>query len=105
MEISHYIELYQYPAASLFQCIFSTDAIFVMGSGDSDAAGIQIPNEKGSEAPLKKYARQTLRLNIPKAAQGQTIQYLGVWSPTKGMLASITFPTDARIPPAVKSLP
>ncbi|XP_064113086.1 protein Skeletor, isoforms B/C-like [Macrobrachium nipponense] len=81
------------------------DAIFVMGSGNADASGSQVPDEKGSLNPLRKYSKKTLALPIPPEVKGQTIQYFGVWSPSKGMLASVTFDPNALIPPSVKSLP
>lgn len=81
------------------------DAIFVMGSGNADASGSQVPDEKGSLNPLRKYSKKTLVLPIPPEVKGQTIQYFGVWSPSKGMLASVTFDPNALIPPSVKSLP
>ncbi|KAK8389939.1 hypothetical protein O3P69_012864 [Scylla paramamosain] len=80
------------------------DAIFVMGSGDKDSSGAQVPNERGSTQPLSKYSSRTLRLEIPDEFKGQPMQYFGVWSPTKGMLASVTFDPDVPVPPALSSL-
>ncbi|XP_063602074.1 protein Skeletor, isoforms B/C-like [Penaeus indicus] len=80
------------------------DAIFVMGSGDAGASGVQVMDEKGSDHALKKYSKRTLLLTIPPEVRGQPVQYFGVWSPSKGMLASVTFDPDAHIPPSVKSL-
>lgn len=61
-------------------------------------------DEKGTDNPLKKYSKKTLLLTIPPEVRGQPIQYFGVWSPSKGMLASVTFDPEAYIPPSVKSL-
>ncbi|XP_027222776.1 protein Skeletor, isoforms B/C [Penaeus vannamei] len=80
------------------------DAIFVMGSGDAEASGVQVLDEKGTKHALKKYNKKTLLLTIPREVRGQPVQYFGVWSPSKGMLASVTFDPDAYIPPSVKSL-
>ncbi|XP_018020941.1 protein Skeletor, isoforms B/C [Hyalella azteca] len=80
------------------------DAIFVVGSGDVAAAGVQLPDEKGGEAPLRKYKRETLSLRLPKEARGKPVQYVGVWSPSQGMITSVTFPPNDRIPPPVESL-
>ncbi|XP_068238888.1 protein Skeletor, isoforms B/C-like [Palaemon carinicauda] len=80
------------------------DAIFVMGSGNADASGSQVPDEKGSLNPLRKYNKKTLTLPIPAEVVGQSIQYFGVWSPSKGMLASVTFNPNTLLPPSMKSL-
>ncbi|XP_071544131.1 protein Skeletor, isoforms B/C-like isoform X2 [Panulirus ornatus] len=81
------------------------DAIFVMGSGNARASGSQVPDERGSTQPLTKYNRDSLLLDIPRELRGQPIQYFGVWSPTKGMLSSVTFDPNALIPPSLNSLP
>ncbi|KAK7074500.1 hypothetical protein SK128_004001, partial [Halocaridina rubra] len=81
------------------------DAIFVMGSGDAEASGTQVPDEKGNLTPLRKYNKKTILLPIPPEVLGQPIQYIGVWSPSAGMLASVTFDPNALIPPSVQSLP
>ncbi|KAK4291866.1 hypothetical protein Pmani_035327, partial [Petrolisthes manimaculis] len=81
------------------------DAIFVMGSGDAQASGSQVPDEKGTEEPLSKYNQRSIKLTIPREVRGEPIQYFGVWSPTKGMLASVTFEPNALLPPAISSLP
>lgn len=80
------------------------DAKFVMGSGDVEASGTQVPDEKGTLNPLRKYSKKTIFLSIPAEVQGQPIQYLGVWSPTAGMMSSVTFDPKALVPPALKSL-
>ncbi|XP_045102559.1 protein Skeletor, isoforms B/C-like [Portunus trituberculatus] len=81
------------------------DAIFVVGSGDRSSSGAQVASERGSTQPLSKYTGRTLRLEIPDEFKGQPMQYFGVWSPTKGMLASVTFDPDVPVPPALSSLP
>ncbi|KAK3858638.1 hypothetical protein Pcinc_035196 [Petrolisthes cinctipes] len=81
------------------------DAIFVMGSGDAEASGSQVPDEKGTKEPLSKYNQRSIQLSIPREVRGEPIQYFGVWSPTKGMLASVTFEPNALLPPAISSLP
>ncbi|KAF2351728.1 DM13 domain [Trinorchestia longiramus] len=80
------------------------DAIFVIGSGDKQTAGIQLPDEKGQKTPLSKYKRKTLKLKLPKEARGKSVQYVGVWSPTQGMISSVTFPQNKRLPPSVDTL-
>ncbi|XP_050698739.1 protein Skeletor, isoforms B/C-like [Eriocheir sinensis] len=80
------------------------DAIFVMGSGDASSSGTQVPNERSASSPLPKYTRKTIELVIPAELRGQPVQYFGVWSPTKGMLASVTFDPDALLPPPVSDL-
>jgi len=81
------------------------DAIFVMGSGDAEAAGSQVPDEKGTLNPLRKYNKKTLNLQVPKEVRGQPIQYFGVWSPSVGMLSSVVFNPDALLPPSIRELP
>ncbi|CAL4073049.1 unnamed protein product [Meganyctiphanes norvegica] len=81
------------------------DAIFVMGSGDAEAAGSQVPDEKGTMNPLRKYNKKALTLQVPKEVRGQPIQYFGVWSPTVGMLSSVVFNPDALLPPSIRELP
>ncbi|XP_076067531.1 protein Skeletor, isoforms B/C-like [Oratosquilla oratoria] len=81
------------------------DAIFVMGSGATNASGVQVPDETGSLAPLKIYKNKELLLSIPKEVRGLPVQYFGVWSPTLGVITSTTFPTDVHVPPALSSLP
>jgi len=80
------------------------DAIFVMGSGDAESSGSQVADEKSTKNPLRKYSKKTVLLTIPRDVQGQPVQYFGVWSPSKGMLASVTFDPSAPIPPSIKSL-
>lgn len=75
-----------------------------MGSGDATNSGVQVSNERDSTAPLAKYSQKTLKLTVPPEVRGQPIQYFGVWSPTKGMLASVTFDPDALVPPAMSDL-
>lgn len=88
-----------------FLAFFSiTDAILVAGSGEKDAAGVQLPDERGEMAPLRPYKRETLKLKLPTSLSGTTVQYVGAWSPTLGMIASVTMPTDARVPPAMDNL-
>ena len=79
------------------------DAIFVAGSGDEDAAGFQLPTEKEGKEPLRKYKRETLRLSIPKESS-DSVQYVGVWSPSVGMISSVTFPSEGLLPPAPENL-
>ena len=69
-----------------------------MGSGDENSEGHQIANEKGSMAALGKYNKKNLSLKLPKESHSH-IQYFGIWSPTEGMLSSVTFPSDMRLPP------
>ncbi|XP_042225999.1 protein Skeletor, isoforms B/C-like [Homarus americanus] len=81
------------------------DAIFVMGSGNAQSSGSQVSDEKGSQEPLSKYSKKSLYLTIPREVRNQPIQYFGVWSPSKGMLSSVTFDPNALIPPSINSLP
>ncbi|XP_069165530.1 protein Skeletor, isoforms B/C isoform X1 [Procambarus clarkii] len=80
------------------------DAIFVLGSGDAQSSGSQVLDEKGSLEPLKKYTQRSLVLSVPREVRGQPIQYFGVWSPTKGMISSVTFDTKGLLPPSLRSL-
>ena len=76
-----------------------------MGSGDKTSSGVQVNDERGASEPLSKYTRGTIQLEVPEEFQGEPVQYFGVWSPTKGMLASVTFDTSVPVPPAISSLP
>ncbi|KAK8751482.1 hypothetical protein OTU49_008728, partial [Cherax quadricarinatus] len=80
------------------------DAIFVVGSGDAQSSGSQVLDERGSREPLKEYTHRTMVLSVPKEVQGKPIQYVGVWSPTVGMISSVTFDPNALLPPSIDSL-
>ncbi|RXG50935.1 Protein Skeletor, isoforms B/C, partial [Armadillidium vulgare] len=80
------------------------DAIFVMGIGESDTEGYQVPNERGSIEPLGRYNRRTLTLKIPKVSDNDHVQYFGIWSPTRGMISSVKFPNNMRVPPSSENL-
>ncbi|KAG0728187.1 Alpha-1D adrenergic receptor [Chionoecetes opilio] len=81
-----------------------TDAIFVIGGGDPTSSGIPVNNERGSSQPLTKYSGKTIKLEVPDEFKNNPIQYLGVWSPGKGMLASVTFDPKKPVPPALSTL-
>ncbi|MCL4143914.1 UNVERIFIED_CONTAM: hypothetical protein GTU68_063894 [Idotea baltica] len=70
-----------------------------MGSGSRESDAHQVPNERGSTSPLSRYTRKHLSLKVPKT--DKHIQYFGIWSPTKGMITSVNFPHEMRIPPSL----
>ncbi|XP_066961356.1 protein Skeletor, isoforms B/C-like [Macrobrachium rosenbergii] len=80
------------------------DAQFMIKAQGTAPDFRQVPDENGTLIPLRKYNRKTIALSVPYEVQGRPISHFGVWSPSKGVLASVSFDVHALVPPSIRSL-
>ena len=59
----------------------------------------------GSFEPLKEYKkRKDLVVSIPEEVREEGVQWVGVWSPTLGVITSATLDPDHLVPPSRDTL-
>uniref|UniRef100_A0A147BHR9 Protein to be involved in spindle matrix formation n=1 Tax=Ixodes ricinus TaxID=34613 RepID=A0A147BHR9_IXORI len=79
------------------------DAHFIVGTKDTpDASGLNVPDEKGSWAKLRKYANETIIITLPNNTKINGFKYLAVFCRTAAALFGyITIPTNFETPKQV----
>ncbi|XP_045115427.1 protein Skeletor, isoforms B/C-like isoform X1 [Portunus trituberculatus] len=82
------------------------DAYFWVGKGSRpDNNGIVVPDENGSEEPLKKYSGKTIVITLPGELTVFDVDYLGVWCRAfSANFGHIRLPSTLNIPPSLKML-
>ncbi|XP_063880815.1 protein Skeletor, isoforms B/C-like [Scylla paramamosain] len=82
------------------------DAYFWVGKGSRpDNNGIVVPDENGSEEPLKKYSGKTIVITLPGELTVFDVDYLGVWCRAfSANFGHILLPSSLNVPPSLKML-
>ncbi|XP_071540414.1 protein Skeletor, isoforms B/C-like isoform X1 [Panulirus ornatus] len=81
------------------------DGHFWVGKGSPDNSGTVVPDENGSEEPLKKYLDKTIVITLPGDLTVFDIDYLSVWC--RAFLANfgyVSIPKSLNVPPSLKML-
>ncbi|KAM7284804.1 protein Skeletor, isoforms B/C [Ixodes scapularis] len=79
------------------------DAHFIVGTKDQpDASGLNVPDEKGSWAKLRRYTRESIIITLPNNTKINGFKYLAVFDRSAGAsFGHITIPTNFETPKPV----
>lgn len=81
------------------------DAYFWVGKGSPTPSGKIVPDENGSEEPLKRYSSKTIVITLPGDLTVFDIDYLGVWCRAfTANFGHVRIPKNLNVPPSLKML-
>nr|XP_045605289.1 protein Skeletor, isoforms B/C-like isoform X2 [Procambarus clarkii] len=82
------------------------DAYFWVGKGSNPGpSGILVPDENGSEEPLKRYSGKTIVITLPGDLTVFDIDFLGVWCRAfHANFGHVRIPKSLNVPPSLKML-
>ena len=89
-----------------FFVFFSIDAHFWVGKGPAPGLkGNIVPDENGSEEPLKRYSSKTIVITLPGDQTVFDIDYLSVWCRAfNANFGNVRIPRSLNVPPSLKML-